>query len=104
MKRILRSVSRILRRVMPACEEATRIASDRLDDGVPLVRRIRLITHLVICVWCRRYVRQIALLRHSMRRYDVAAGAGMTPLPAEARERIKTTLRADPDYPRSVEK
>jgi predicted anti-sigma-YlaC factor YlaD len=95
------TLSRSLRRVMPTCEEATRIASSRLDDTASLVQKARLAMHLAICVWCRRYVRQIAFLRRVMRRLaEPPAGLGSTALPAEASERAKAALRADPAFPR----
>ena len=100
MMRGLPSLLRSLGRVMPTCEEATRIASTRLDDGPSLVQRMRLAAHLAICVWCRRYVRQITFLRRAMRRLAESAGAGRAAtLPPEARERAKAALRGDPAFP-----
>ena len=94
MMRTVRHLSRSLRRVMPTCEEATRIASRRLDDDASLVQRARLALHLAICVWCRRYVRQLVFLDEAMRRFgEHAADAMATTLPAEARQRVKTALR-----------
>jgi len=78
---------------MPTCEEATYLASTRLDDGASLAQRMRLTAHLAICAWCRRYVRQIKLLRRAMRRLAETAGRGrVATLPEETRQKMKAAL------------
>jgi predicted anti-sigma-YlaC factor YlaD len=80
--------------VTVTCAEATRLASARLDEPLPLAGRLRLSVHLVICKWCRRYTRQIALLRRIARcaAEAPAAGTAAPALGAEARARMKAAL------------
>ena len=90
------SAREVLRRVMPSCEEATRIASRLLDEPVPLGQRVRLRLHLAICKWCRRYVRQIAFLRRAMgRTLDPPPWASAAVLPDEVRGRLRMILHQD---------
>ncbi len=48
---------------MTSCEEITRIASDGMDRDLDWTERIRVRAHLLICVGCRNFVRQIQALR-----------------------------------------
>jgi hypothetical protein len=89
MRRLLRA----LRRAHVTCEEATFLASAGLDQPLPISRRWQLRLHLFICKWCRRYLRQIELLRHFTRRAAELSVAEAS-LSLEARERIRTVLRA----------
>jgi hypothetical protein len=94
----MRSISwlllRALDRVALTCEEASAMASRRLDMPLSVGQRCRLGLHFAICKWCRRYARQIELLRRAMRRLAEPPAAGVAAvLPAGARERIKAALR-----------
>jgi hypothetical protein len=51
------------------CKEASQLVSRQLDEPLPLGRRIELRLHLLLCVACRRFEQQAALLREAMRRY-----------------------------------
>jgi predicted anti-sigma-YlaC factor YlaD len=76
------------------CEQATRVASARLDGPIPLAQRLRLAIHLAICRWCRRYARQIAFLRRVAAAASEAPAADTAPrLPEDARARIKAALK-----------
>jgi hypothetical protein len=51
------------------CKEASRLMSRRLDEPLPLGRRLALRLHLLLCDACRHFDRQTVLLREAMRRY-----------------------------------
>jgi hypothetical protein len=51
------------------CRDATRLISRELDGPLPWGRRLLLRMHLFWCGPCRRFVRQVALLRVAMQRY-----------------------------------
>jgi hypothetical protein len=75
-----------------------RLASESLDRDLRRLERFALRAHLLYCTPCRRYLRQINLLRRALRR--LASGLeseGQPPLPGPAlpddvRERIKRAL------------
>ncbi len=52
---------------VPVCRDMTELATDYLEDALPLGRRLGVRIHLAYCSFCRRYYRQvretIALLR-----------------------------------------
>jgi predicted anti-sigma-YlaC factor YlaD len=52
---------------LPCCE-ATRLASESLDRDLGALDRLALRSHLLCCSACRRYRRQIGLLRDALRR------------------------------------
>lgn len=82
---------------MLPCKDATQLISRSMDTSLPIVQRIRLRLHLLICEWCARYERQLLLIRETLRHLDAAGdrpegGAGES-LSEDARERIRKSLR-----------
>ena len=80
------------------CEGMARLASESLDRDLPRWERLALKSHLLYCVACRRYVRQLKLLRIALQRLakgveteDPLPGPG---LPEAAREKIKNSLKS----------
>jgi hypothetical protein len=79
------------------CDGITRLASESLDRDLSRLERFALRSHLLYCFACRRYSRQITLLKDAMRRLSNRLESG-EPLPGpglpdEVRERIKHVLR-----------
>jgi hypothetical protein len=94
MKRLLE----FLRVVNHPCREMTAHISHALDDPqVPWSIRLAYRIHLLYCTACRRYRRQLGVLREALQRLrpdgDLDVTGGPT-LPAEARERIARALRS----------
>jgi hypothetical protein len=81
------------------CEGIARLASESLDRDLGLWERIALRSHVLYCSACRRYRRQVELLRVAVRRLSslLEAGGGESAprLPDEARERIKRAIKGD---------
>jgi hypothetical protein len=80
------------------CREFSRLASESLDRDLTALERFALGTHTLYCAGCRRYRRQVALLRAAMRRLagsldDPSFELPGPDLPPEARERIESALR-----------
>ena len=68
--------------------------SEMLDRPVSFPRRAALSLHLLVCKWCRRYGKQIRLLRHlALEHPDELANPSRHKLSTEAAERIKNKLR-----------
>jgi predicted anti-sigma-YlaC factor YlaD len=79
------------------CDGMSRLASESLDRDLTLPERLALRSHMLYCSACRRYTRQITLLRDAMRRLRARLESGEpfpgTVLPDDVRERIKHALR-----------
>ncbi|HEY7944002.1 MAG TPA: zf-HC2 domain-containing protein [Casimicrobiaceae bacterium] len=52
-----------------SCKDASRLISQMQDGSLPRRRRWLVRLHLVWCDACRRFERQLALLREAMQRY-----------------------------------
>jgi hypothetical protein len=78
------------------CKEVTRLASQRLDQPLPLVTRARLWLHTRICEWCGRYLEQVKLIHDHAPQYGEKAGE-VSPrmLSPDAKERMKKALQDD---------
>ncbi len=91
------AVRHLLIRSTPSCREVTQWASRSLERPLSLRRRIRLRPHVLICVWCERYVRQLRLMRVVLRRYaKTRAGSpssSETSLSPDVRERMTRALQ-----------
>ena len=93
LKRLMKALSRGIADLSPNCKEAVRLQSDALDQPLPFRKRIGLGIHLLLCKWCRRYGRQILLLRTACKRCSDHEHLPPQTLSAEARQRIKDKLR-----------
>jgi hypothetical protein len=80
------------------CEGMARLASESLDRDLGRLERLALRIHRLYCTPCRRYLRQITLLRRALRRLASRLETdGPPPLPGpsmpdDVRERIKRAL------------
>jgi hypothetical protein len=79
------------------CREMSRLASESLDRDLGRLERLAMKAHVFYCISCRRYLRQILVLRRALR--DVAShletGRLLSgpDLPDDVRARIKQALR-----------
>lgn len=53
---------------MLSCRDVTERASDYLEDDITPRQRLAIRLHLMMCRHCRRLVKQLSLLRTSLRR------------------------------------
>lgn len=58
-----------IRGMMPTCKEVHRLVSEAMDRDLSLTERLRVRMHMLICVACSRFERQMALLRSALRRF-----------------------------------
>jgi hypothetical protein len=79
---------------MLTCKEASHLVSQNQDRPLSFNERMGLRIHLWMCVNCRRFERQIGLVRRLLRQPIRSAGteAADTQLSAEARERIRQAI------------
>jgi len=50
------------------CQELVELVTDYLEAELPVEERTRFELHLTYCDWCRRYLRQMRLVRASAER------------------------------------
>jgi hypothetical protein len=93
---ILKSLARGMAALLPSCKQASRLQSDALDHKLPILQRVGLRVHLLLCKWCRRYGKQIRSLRDAAHDHpDELMEPSPQKLPDAARERMKQRLRAE---------
>jgi hypothetical protein len=72
------------------------LMSESLDRRLGVLEQLQLRLHLMVCVWCARYLKQIKFLRQIVRQRTFAPAthtAAPVALTAEARERISRSLQ-----------
>ena len=78
----------------PNCAEMSRLASQSLENPLPLGTRFKMRLHYLICVWCSRYLKHSKFLQAAAPQLDehlsLLAARG---LPAEAKQRIVQRLQ-----------
>lgn len=75
------------------CDEVTRKASESLDHDLPVGQQLLVYLHLVMCRYCARFYRKMKRLR-ALSRWERDILDQSTSLPAEARDRIKESLKS----------
>lgn len=89
-------MKRLFQLLNASCEEIAALVSAGLDRDLSGAERFAVHLHLLYCKACRRYRRQILLLRQTLRRMASLVETGETPvlpgLSPDARERIRNSL------------
>jgi predicted anti-sigma-YlaC factor YlaD len=73
------------------CEAASELASRALDESLPYLDRAALSCHLLACKSCRRFCKQIRVIRTAIRRRErflLESDADECLLSSDARDRI----------------
>ena len=84
---------RLMARVMPSCRDVTRLVSESMDHDLSWRKRLTIRLHVALCALCRRYERQLHLLRQGARRYgDPEAHPSAPQLSSAAKQRLKEAL------------
>ena len=79
----------------PTCPEVTRILSLEMEKKLPLMMRLKLRIHYLMCSFCERYMKQLKYIREVSREFPEKIGeVSNATLPPDAKERIKSTLRS----------
>ena len=78
-----------------SCAEATRLLSESQDAPLPFAARIGLRLHLAICRHCRRYKRQLQVMRSVLGGYAENLPE-LPPLPEEFRQQVVRKLNEAP--------
>ncbi len=91
--------SRIWHLLNLTCSSVTHLASESLDRDLDRPERFALGSHILCCWSCRRYLRQIRLVRCALRLLATHLETGQPlpgpGLPDDARARIKHSLKSE---------
>ncbi len=82
-------------RRLPPCNEILPLISQRMDRKLPWRRRVTLLLHNHICIWCKNYARQLLLIRETLQHQEAhpeSAPLSESALPLDARDRMKRAL------------
>jgi hypothetical protein len=87
---------------MLTCKDASHLLSEGQERPLSLRERLGLRLHLWMCVSCRRFERQLALMRQAMRalRRRAETETDAAELPVDARERIRRAMSEGRGQPR----
>ena len=61
-------VNDLLSRITPPCTDVTRLVSESMDRTLPVLTRIKLRLHLMICEGCAQYRQQLLNIRQALQR------------------------------------
>ena len=87
-----------LARITPPCRDVTRLSSESMDRTLPLLTRIKLRLHLMICEGYAQYRQQLLALRQATRRSaSETHPQDDAQLSSAAKARLKEALRARRD-------
>ena len=87
------AMMRLMVRVMPACRDISQLSSDGMDRNLPLRKRLSIRLHVSMCKFCRRYEKQLHLLREGVGHYaDPEANVVEKSLSPAAKEKLERAL------------
>jgi predicted DNA-binding protein len=85
---------------MLSCKEAAWLISESMDRDLPLMQRLGIRAHLLMCKHCTRYRRQLLFIRDAIQHYldEIENEESLPPvsLSPEALERINAYLSKKP--------
>jgi len=65
----------------PTCKEVHRLTSEGMDRELSIIERTRVRMHLLVCIACRNFDKQMQLLRRAMRQLSPGLGTDKDPPP-----------------------
>jgi hypothetical protein len=82
-------------RFTPTCPEVIRTLSLGMEKQLPLLTRVKLRIHFLMCSFCQRYMEQLKYMRHVAREFpDKIGEISDAKLSLDAKERMKAALRS----------
>ena len=77
---------------LPDCRETALDISRSMDQQTDFRKRFGMKLHLLTCLACRNYYKQLAFIRDTIRSLDDDADPPACDLSVEARQRLKTVV------------
>ena len=91
--RTRKAVKRWLLRTLEPCRQVVPLMSESMDRRLGISEHLKLRLHLIVCVWCARYLQHLKFMRQIMAlQPSVNDVESETHLSVEARERIASNL------------
>ncbi len=82
---------------MMSCREVSELVSRSLDEKLPLIVRLKVRVHLLMCRMCATFARRVRQLREQLSSGRIAPESVLdASLPAATRERLKQLLKNRP--------
>ena len=75
-----------------SCKRVSALISQSMDRKLPLYKRMGIQFHLMMCVLCRRYRKQLLLIRSVLQESNRRNDSPCDKLPADARGRIEKEI------------
>jgi len=75
-----------------SCKQVSALISESMDRKLPFYKRMGIQFHLMMCALCRRYRKQLLLIRSVFREGDKQDESSCDVLSADARERIEKEI------------
>ena len=89
----MRRLIHIIRALAPNCRDAIRLQSDAMNRPLPFLQRLGLRIHLIFCVWCTRYGRQLLWLRKTTQELESEKDEAV--LSHAAKARMQLAIRSE---------
>lgn len=87
------AMMRVMGRVMPSCKDISALVSQGMDTQLPVMKRFSIRLHVSMCSLCRRYEKQLHMLREGTTHYaNPDENEVEESLSPEAVQRLKATL------------
>lgn len=87
------AMMRVMARMMPSCKDTSALISQSMDTRLPLMKRLVIRLHVSMCSLCRRYEKQLHMVRHGLHHYaDPDENAVADSLSPAAKERLQQAL------------
>ncbi|NLR57316.1 hypothetical protein HGH93_04355 [Chitinophaga polysaccharea] len=87
-----------LHHLMPCCKDVTMLAEKRLQqEPLTWMQRLGLKFHLLLCVYCRRYVKQTAIMHRQLQEYREAFTAPNEQVKQQWEALVAAYLKNDKD-------
>lgn len=87
------AMMRLMARFMPSCKDVSELISLAIDSRLPLRKRLSIRLHVSMCGFCRRYEKQLHLLRRGFTCYaDPEQNKAEKSLSPEARARLEKAM------------
>jgi hypothetical protein len=84
----------IVANLTPHCHDVTRLLSESMERPLPLGTRLLVRLHFSICIWCRRYGKQLESLRKFSTEFpEKGCEKGHATLSPAARKRLDRALQ-----------
>ena len=87
------AMMRLMARVMPSCQDISMLVSKGMDSQLPVMKRLSIRLHVSMCSLCRRYEKQLHMLREGTGHYaDPDENTVEESLSPAARDRLQRAL------------